>query len=433
VSDPPVLPDPPVTAAGLRPFLGAGAPVDLREHRTTFARPPRPRREADDALIGSVEAAGLRGRGGAAFPTAVKLRAVASGRRRPIVVANGSEGEPASRKDDVILTLGPHLALDGAALAARAVGAEEVIVAVDVRRPKARASIERALEERSGSEPGGVWFRVAEVPPGYVSGEERSLVHLLNRGPAIPTTGPRPFVRGVRGSPTLIQNVETLAHMATIHAFGPSWFRSIGPEYMPGSMMVTVSGGVARPGVYEVEVGSPIREAIAGAGGTSAGVGGVLVGGYAGSWLAPDVAERTTLDPRGLDAAGGILGAGVIIVLPDRACGWSETAAVMRWLSGQTAGQCGPCVYGLAAIAGAAERVAAGRVRNDELGRLTRWASDVEGRGACQMPDGAVRLLRSALDVFADDVRTHVRGHQCRAAGEPRILPTPGARRETAA
>ena len=430
----PTLPDPPAPASRLSAFLGGGGgPVGLREHRTNFPRPPRPRREADRALIEVVEASGLRGRGGAAFPTAVKLRAVASGRRRPIVVANGSEGEPASRKDGRVMTLAPHLVLDGAALAAAAVGAEEAIVVVDVRRPKARASIERALEERSGSEPSGVWFRVADVPPGYVSGEERSLVNLLNRGPAIPTTGPRPFVRGVGNRPTLIQNVETLAHLATINAFGPAWFRSVGPKDMPGSMLVTISGGVGRPGVYEVDMGSLLREAIARAGGASAGIGGVLVGGYAGSWLTPDVADRVTLDPRGLGAVGAILGAGIVVVLPEHACGWAETAGVLRWLSGETAGQCGPCVYGLAAIAGAAERVTGGRARGEELDRLMRWATDVEGRGACRMPDGAVRFLRTALQVFADDVRMHVHGRPCRAAGGPRVLPTPGHARERAA
>ena len=425
MSDPPSPPDPPVPAARLRPHLGDGAPAGLREHRATFPRPKRPRRAPDHALIDGVEAAGLRGRGGAAFPTAVKLRAVAGGRRRPVVVANGSEGEPASRKDAEILTLGPHLVLDGAALAASAIGAEEAIVAVDVRRPGARASIERALEERSAREPAGVWFRVEDVAPGYVSGEERSLVHLLNRGPAIPTAGPRPFVRGVGGRPTLIQNVETLAHLATIHAFGPAWFRSIGPDDMPGSMMLTISGGVARPGVYEVEVGSLLRDAILGAGGAPGGIGGILVGGYAGSWITPDLVDRVTLDPRGLAAAGGVLGAGVIVVLPVDVCGWTETAHVLRWLAGQTAGQCGPCVHGLAAIEGAAEQIVLGRGGGAVVDRLSRWASEVEGRGACGMPDGAVRLLRSALVVFDADVRAHAKGRRCAGSRDAGVLPIP--------
>ena len=141
MSPPPTLPDPPGSAARLRPHLGQAAPVGLREHRQTFPRPANPRRSAYDSLIATVDEAGLRGRGGAAFPTAIKLRAVASGRRRPVVIANGSEGEPASRKDAELLTLGPHLVLDGAALAARAVGADEGIVVFDVKRPRARASV----------------------------------------------------------------------------------------------------------------------------------------------------------------------------------------------------------------------------------------------------------------------------------------------------
>jgi NADH:ubiquinone oxidoreductase subunit F (NADH-binding) len=247
------------------------------------------------------------------------------------------------------MTLGPHLVLDGAELAAAAVGASEVIVGVDAASLHALRSIAAALRERSVSDRGGVDIRIVGVPGGYVAGEERSLVHLLNGGPAIPTSGPRPFVRGVRGRPTLIQNVETLAHLALINAFGPTWFRAIGPDEMPGSMLVTVSGGVGNPGVFEIEVGTTLAEVISGVGGVPQGVGGprrrVLryVAGAGGG-------RDGCVAPHGLAAVGAIVGAGVIVVIPEGACGWSETASVMRWLAGQTAGQCGPCVHGLAAI-----------------------------------------------------------------------------------
>ena len=385
------------------------------------------RREPLAELIEAVDAAGLRGRGGAAFPTVVKMRAVAGARRSPVVVVNGSEGEPASGKDSLLMTLGPHLVLDGAELAAAAVGADEVIVGVDAASPNALRSIEAALRERSATDRAGVHIRVAIVPSTYVAGEERSLVHLLNGGPAIPTSGPRPFVRGVRGRPTLIQNVETLGHVALINAFGPTWFRAIGPEDMPGSMLVTVSGGVASAGVYEIVVGTTLAEVIGGAGGAPQGVGGILVGGYSGTWLRPEVADTVPLHPKGLAAVGGILGAGVVAVIPEEACGWSETASVMRWLAGQTAGQCGPCVHGLAAIAGAAEQIVSGRGGDATLGRLARWADDVPGRGACGMPDGAVRFLRSALEAFGPDIRAHVRGRRCAGSRWPRILPVPQA------
>ena len=376
-------------------------------------------------LIDVVDAAGLRGRGGAAFPAAVKMRAVARGTRRPIVVVNGSEGEPASRKDSILMTLAPHLVLDGSELAAAAVGADEIIVGVDASAPAARRSIEAALRERSAIDRRGRRIRVVAVPTGYVVGEERSIVHLLNGGPAIPTSGPRPFVRGVRGRPTLIQNVETLGHLALIHAFGPAWFREIGPEEMPGSMLVTVSGAVANPGVYEIEVGTSVGHVIRGADGAPLGTGAVLVGGYSGTWLGAETAETVPLQPSGLAAVGGIVGAGVIAVLPDEACGWSETAGVLRWLAGQTAGQCGPCVHGLAAIANAAEQVISGRGGGANVGRLQQWAGDVQGRGACGLPDGAVRFLRSALEVFDADVRAHLLGRRCAGSRRERILPVP--------
>jgi NADH:ubiquinone oxidoreductase subunit F (NADH-binding) len=427
------LPEPPAAFARLTAHVGRGRAATLTEHRRTFAPPIRARRGAATPVIDAADAAGLRGRGGASFPTATKLRAVAGGRGRPIVIANGSEGEPTSRKDVHLMTLGPHLVLDGAELAAAAVGAVEVYVAMDARATDARASVERAIHERARVERTDRRVRIVEVPPGYVAGEERSLTHLLNRGPAIPTTGPRPFVKGVRGRPTLIQNVETLAHLATIAAFGPSWFRSIGTAEAPGSMLLTLSGAVRRPGVYEIPVGAPLTSTIGLAGGPSAGIGGVLVGGYAGSWLPPEVVDEVTLDPRGMAAAGGILGAGIVVVLPAGACGWSETASVLRWLAGQTAGQCGPCVLGLEAIAGAAERIVSGTAVAGELDRLDRWAGDVEGRGACRMPDGAMRVLRSALDVFAEDVRGHLRGRRCTASRDERILPVPRPPSEAAA
>ena len=418
----PGAPDP--SAGRLSPHLARRGPATLVDHRATFPPPPVARRRPLTELIDAVDVAGLRGRGGAAFPTAVKMRAVASARRSPVVVVNGSEGEPASQKDSLLMTLGPHLVLDGAELAA-AVGAEEVVVGVDASSPRALRSIETALRERSASDRVGVHVRIVVVPSGYVAGEERSLVHFLNGGAAIPTSGPRPFVRGVRGRPTLIQNVETLGHLALINAFGPAWFRAIGPEEMPGSMLVTVSGGVASSGVYEIEVGTRLAEVIGGAGGAPQGVGGVLIGGYSGTWLAPEVAGGVPLQPEGLAAVGGIVGAGVVAVIPEEACGWSETASVMRWLAGQTAGQCGPCVHGLAAIAGAAEEVASGRGGDATLGRLTRWMDDVPGRGACGLPDGAARFLRSALEAFGADVRAHVRGRRCSGSRWPRILPVP--------
>jgi NADH:ubiquinone oxidoreductase subunit F (NADH-binding) len=387
-------------------------------------------RRPDLGLIEMIERSGLRGRGGAGFPTAVKLRAVAGGKRRPIVLVNGSEGEPASGKDAVLMSLAPHLVLDGALLAASAVGADEVVVGVKVGAGRAREALGRALEERERAEPWSPHVRIVDVPPTYVGGEERALVNLVNRGRAIPPPGTaRPFERGVGGRPTLVQNVETLAHVALIRQMGPERFRAVGHPDEPGTMLVTVTGGVAAPGVVEVPTGRRLVEVLRTAGGATEEVGAVLVGGYAGTWVAGPGIERASLDRSGMAAVDGIVGCGAIVALPASACGVRETAAVMRWLASQTAGQCGPCVHGLASISGTVTDLWQGNAHGDVVARLLRWAGQVDGRGACRFPDGAVRLLRSALETFRDDVRMHGRGRPCPASTRPSVLPVPNLRR----
>ena len=402
----------------------------LAAHRTRFAPTPPVRRQPDEALIAATENAGLHGRGGAGFPTAVKFRAVAGGHRRPIVLVNGSEGEPASGKDAMLMSRAPHLVLDGAFLAAAAVGADQVIVGVKLGAGHAREAIARALEERYAAEPWAPHARIVDVPPLYLAGEERALVNLINRGRAIPPQGTsRPFEQGVAARPTLVSNVETLAHLAFIRQMGPDWFREVGHADAPGTMFVSLSGAVARPGVYEIATGRPLAELIRAAGGTTEEVGAVLVGGYAGAWISGEQAGRATLDREGMAAVGGILGCGAIIVLPRSSCGIHETAAVMRWLADQTAGQCGPCVHGLAAIANATDGLSRGQVSGDVLARLNRWAGNVEGRGACRYPDGAVRFMRSALETFASDAYAHALGRRCSQANTPLLLPLPDVRR----
>jgi NADH:ubiquinone oxidoreductase subunit F (NADH-binding) len=156
-----------------------------------------------------------------------------------------------------------------------------------------------------------------------------------------------------------------------------------------------------------------------------AGVGGVLVGGYYGTWLDPAQADDAHLSNLDLRPLGASIGCGAVVVLPATACGVRETARVLTWMAGETAGQCGPCVNGLAAIAGAATDLADGRADLDTLRNLQRWAGQVEGRGACRFPDGAVRLLRSALSAFAADVRHHVQFGPCGGALASPVLPIP--------
>jgi NADH:ubiquinone oxidoreductase subunit F (NADH-binding) len=402
----------------------AGGPaLTLREHLDLHG--PRPHLRSGrqgGELITLVSESGLRGRGGGAFPTAAKLAAVARSRRRAVVVANGAEGEPASAKDRFLLGAAPHLVLDGAVLAAEAVGAREATICIHGVPSPATRAVAAAIDERR--EHGGerVGLTLVEVPPRYVAGEESALVHLLDGGPATPTlVPPRPFERGVGGRPTLIQNVETLAHIALIARHGPDWFRSIGAPEAPGSALVTVTGELRRPGVFEVELGVPIPDLLRHAGGEVGDFTALLVGGYFGTWIAAAEAATQRLDQPSLSAAGRAMGAGVVVAIRNGRCGLAETAYVMRYLAGESAGQCGPCVHGLAAIANEMTGLAAGDRRADPE-RLVRWSGQVSGRGACRHPDGAVRLLGSALRVFGEDVDHHVHHGPCAAAFDDAVL-----------
>jgi NADH:ubiquinone oxidoreductase subunit F (NADH-binding) len=337
------------------------------------------------------------------------------------MVINGVESEPMSAKDRVLLELAPHLVLDGALLAAEAVGAREIVIAVKQSAWAAHEAVSRALAERRDVR--GV--RLETVGEGYLAGEESALLRSLNGGPAKPTlVPPRPYERGLGRRPTLVSNVETVAHMALIARHGAGWFRAIGTADQPGSALVTVSGAVGRRGVYEVALGTPVAQVIADAGGDTTAVRAVLVGGYYGSWLTVDASLRPQNAP---------LGAGVVVALPADACPAAEVARVVRWMASENAGQCGPCVHGLDAIAGAVESLVTGTAGRDVVARLERWSGQVEGRGACHHPNGVVRFLRSALIVFADELDDHRRHGRCYACNRRPVLAVPETRARLAA
>jgi NADH:ubiquinone oxidoreductase subunit F (NADH-binding) len=411
--------------AGL-PRLLAPTPANLAEHVTRYGPLPELRKRAERTeFFAMVERSGLRGRGGAGFPTGRKLRAVADG-RRPVVVANGAEGEPASRKDRALLQHAPHLVIDGAAVAARAVGAEEIHFVVDRGDRAGHAALAAALRERAGEMPRPDAWRVAVLPSRYVAGEESAVVNFINGGDAKPiSVPPRPYERGVHGRATLVQNVETLANLALIARFGPEWYGSVGTTDEPGSVLVTAVGAITRPGVYEHALGTPFTTVVESAGGPTEPLGALLVGGYFGTWLDLSTAERLVLAHGVMRQAGATLGCGVVAALPALSCGVIETARVARYLASESAGQCGPCVHGLDAIATALEALAAGRAPQGTIATVERWLGDVNGRGACHMPDAVVGFVRSSLAVFADDYMLHERKGPCSAVGHAPVLPLP--------
>lgn len=418
---------PPATPSRIFAAWHSTGRSDLKTHVDIYGPVPFPRRVDhgwQQRLIEDVAAAGLTGRGGAHFPTARKLETLRASRNRPLLAVNALEGEPASQKDGSLLTAAPHLVIDGAQLVALAIGAREITLCVADDRPDRARALHAALGERRAADLGPQTARVERPPGRYVTGEESALVAWLAGHPAHPQFRPykgAPLVIGRR--PVLVQSAETLAHLALIARYGPAWFRSVGAPEAPGTCLVTLSGPVAHPGVYEVEIGTPIARILENAGITEP-IGAVLVGGYGGTWLRPGLLQ-TPYAPGALKAVGGSLGAGVLAASPASACGVAETARVATYMANESAGQCGPCVFGLHAIADDLVELARGDGDRRAAAHLVTRLSAVDGRGACGHPDGVVRMVRSALEVFAADVDAHARHRPCPGWNRPPILPVP--------
>nr|WP_317852575.1 NADH-ubiquinone oxidoreductase-F iron-sulfur binding region domain-containing protein [Streptomyces venezuelae] len=411
---------------GPRPALGSVGPPRLLAGLDTAARLDRvahltrhgslPRYRPDE-LAALAENIDLRGRGGAGFPFARKLRAVARSAvardGRSAVVVNGSEGEPACLKDTALLLHVPHLVLDGALLAAAALSAEDVVVGVT--RTDVEQSVRAAVAERG---PDGSRVRVTRLPERFVTGEGTALVGGLNGGAARPSGQKvRTSDRGLTGLPTLLSNTETFAQLAVAARLGALDYRSAGLPAEPGTVLLTVAGTT----VVEAPTGSSLPYVLDVCG-TGPGQG-VLVGGYHGRWLGPEAARSALVSRQSLASFDAVLGAGAVLPLPEDTCPAGEAARVARWLAEESAGQCGPCVRGLPSLAAVLEDALAGggRTALDAVAARTRA---VKGRGACSHPDGTAQFVASALAVFPEEFEAHALGRGCgrRVHG---VLPLP--------
>ncbi|MFC9883862.1 NADH-ubiquinone oxidoreductase-F iron-sulfur binding region domain-containing protein [Streptomyces libani] len=346
---------------------------------------------------------GLRGRGGAGFPTAAKLRAVRDAGPRPVVVANGEEGEPGSVKDRWLLRARPHLVLDGLALAAEITGAERGYVYVSDTAAGER--IRRALAERTPQLP----CDVVDTPHTYVAGEETAVVRRINGGPALPTAKPpRPYQQGVGGAPTLVANVETLARIALIAAQPDHRRRTA------RATLVTLAGG-GDPLLAEVPYGCTLRT-LAQAQGTPEPAG-ALMGGLFGGLIGPGRLDLA-LDPDTLAAAGTALGCGAIRFLAPDECPVSLVSAVLAHLAAESARQCGICVAGTGSLRDAVGALTNGTADSGLLTRLQRWSTSLPGRGACGLLGAAAGTAGSLLRAFPDLVRAHLDA-PCPGCAEP--------------
>jgi NADH:ubiquinone oxidoreductase subunit F (NADH-binding) len=362
--------------------------MEHAEHLRWWGRVPTP---GADALIEIAELAGVVGAGGAGFPTARKLASLA-GRRVAMVIVNGAEGESASGKDGVLLEHVPHLVLDGAVAAARALGAARVVVRVSADRPDLTRTIPRALAHRDD----GLPIDVSVGPATFVSGEASAVIRSLTGGPALPADLGRPPTTPSRipgrRSGVLLSNVETFARLA-VASHG----------VVAQSALVSASGAVGTPGVLELPTEGTLADVARLAGGLVGHPSVLITGGWHGRWVPwDDSAEGTHLTRAAVAGLGGRWGAGAFVWVPGDVDPWDALAAVAAELAEGTAGQCGPCWRGLPEVASAIRRAASGRQASRRVARvdLDELLAQVDGRGICAHPTAAVAALRSAMDLL---------------------------------
>ncbi|KRF39970.1 formate dehydrogenase [Terrabacter sp. Soil811] len=346
--------------------------------------------------------AGLTGRGGAAFSTATKVAAAhAHGAR---LVVNACDGELGAAKDTWVVEHRLAELVDGAALVA-----DGAPVTYAAHRGSETA---RRLA--------GAGLRVLAVPPRYVSSEESALISLAQGGLARPLTKRQPFVRGGRDSegrrvsPTVVLNAETVWRAAQVARNGPAWFRSFGTPDQPGPRLVAVSTPSVRGVVVETAAGAPLGDLLDLAGGLPDGSPAVLVGGLGGTFVAAAHVAGLRWSDADLAGVGARTGPGVVEALDPRDCPLEFVDRCLTWAAGESAGQCGPCMFGLPALATDWRALVAGGDRT-AYDRVVSRVGLLPGRGACRFPDGVAGFAGSALRVFADHLEQH-RAGRCPAA-----------------
>ncbi|MBW3605834.1 MAG: hypothetical protein KY460_13205 [Actinobacteria bacterium] len=401
---------PPTAVDDLTAYERAGGGSGLQQ---ALARGP-------DATVAELARARLRGRGGGGFPIAVKWRRVRDAARRrgepAFVVANVAEGEPGSYKDRHLLETVPHVVVEGTLIALHAVGARQAVIAVKERNDRGVGRLRDALAEIRAAG----WARADDVevalgPDDYLFGQETALLEVLEGRPALPRVL-RPDQRGLfaglrAANPTAVDNVETLAHAAAILGGDANRFLRTGTDATPGTILCTVVGDVARPGVRELAAGTPLRTLVV----DLAGADDILavLGGASGAIVTDDQLD-TPLEYDAMRSAGLELGSGGFVVVDHSRCIVQVLTTFVRFLALESCGQCVACRVGTTEIADRLHRIDQGsgsRVDLERIAARARWLTD----GArCRLPGGAERLVVRALERFGDTIAAHV-GTACRA------------------
>ncbi|MGH9151608.1 MAG: NADH-ubiquinone oxidoreductase-F iron-sulfur binding region domain-containing protein, partial [Acidimicrobiales bacterium] len=379
---------------------------------------------------------GLRGRGGAGFPTGRKWRTVQENLApgAPVtVVVNAAEGEPGSFKDRLILRRNPYRVLEGALIAAAAVGAERVTVAMKATFGAELERMRAALGEAAAAGwTKGVEAGVVEGPSEYLYGEETALLEVLAGRFPFPRVTP-PFRRGLdeggagggsrtaagvelagpgptEAAPTLVNNVETMANVPGILARGPDWFRSVGTDQSPGTIVCTVTGRTRRHGVAELAMGTPVGEVVEAVGGGPAGERVVAVMSGVANPLLPGDRLDTPASYEGMEAAGSGLGAAGFIVFDDASDLAAVAYGVSRFLAVESCGQCTPCKQDGLALASLLDRIRRSEADEHELQAVQDHLATVADEARCFLAHQHQRVVGSVLALFPDEVRAHVAG-----------------------
>ncbi|MCC6617967.1 MAG: NADH-quinone oxidoreductase subunit F [Chloroflexi bacterium] len=399
-------------------------------------------------VIGEVEAAGLRGRGGSGFSTAAKWRVTRStAADRKVVIANAMGADPSALSDRALVEGNPHLVIEGALIAAYAVGASEAIIAVrrdwTVAIERLRAAVDEAIAAHLagylvlGTDT-SILPRVWEGSGAYVAGEETAVISAITGDRGMPTIRPPyPAAAGIWiasrnwESPTIVQNAETLAHVAWITSHSAADFASLGSEASRGTKLVTIMGQVATPGVAEVALGTPLEGIVGVAGGASGKPKAAFVGGPGGGAIAA-AAFGTPYDYEPLDAAGAVIGSGTILVVGESVCMVDSARFFADFSAREACGKAVPCRIGTRRLVEALDRILSATPRPNDVTLLRQLSRKVRDTGLCALERLAPGPITTTLDNFADEYRAHAeRGEclagSCRAAGvRPLLEPLAG-------
>ena len=370
-----------------------------------------------EAVIEEVAKSGLRGRGGAGFPTGEKWRSIrTTGTGARFAVCNGAEGEPATFKDRTLLRTNPYQVLEGLAIAAYAVGAERAYIGVKEIFSQEVQAVRRALAEmEQAGALGPTPFEVILGPDLYLFGEETGLEEVIEGRPPLPRVA-RPFMFGLfaqppNDNPTLVNNVETLANVPRILADGPDWLRSSGTDTSPGTMVFTICGDVHREGVFELPLGTPLRYLVEDlAGGTPAGHAlKAIFPGASNTVLAPGELD-VPMDFDSMREIGSGLGSAGFAVFDDSACMVKAAQLYSRFLYVESCAQCPACKFGTGEATKLLDKVETeGGSDKDIESILMRAKSSTDGQ-KCALPTGESLLIQSVVQVFGREFEGHVGG-----------------------